>query len=290
MELADLRRVFARQMLSLANASGDKRLEDAFANVPREKFLGRDRWRILTPWSADAYVGERDPSLIYQDVVIALDEERGVNNGSPSLHARWLHLVSPRKGEKVAHIGAGAGYYSAILSELVGPQGRVTAIEYDATLAGIANENLSDRKNVDVVHDNGCGWPKEPTDIVYVNFAIPRPAAPWIDNLAIGSRLIFPLGVPRTTRIRGQTLNAIAILVTRLNKGYAASAVHPVSFVFAEGTSPEREVDEIKSLQKSLRRGGWDGIKSLIWNRPVDGAECWHVGSDWALSFDEVTR
>ena len=219
-----------------------------------------------------------------------LDEERGVNNGSPSLHARWLHLVSPREGEKVSHIGAGTGYYSAILSELVGPDGRVTAIEYDAALAERARENLADRENVEVVHDNGCGWPKEPTDVVYVNFAIPRPAAPWIENLAMGGRLIFPLGVPRTTRVGGQTLNAIAILVTRLGEGYTASAVHPASFVFAEGFAPKQELGEIRSLQKSLRRGGWDRIKSLIWNRPVDGAKCWHVGSGWALSLDEVTR
>ncbi len=289
MELADLRRVYARQMLTLADASGDTRLEDAFAHVPREKFLGPDRWRILTPWSSDAYVGERDPALVYQDVVIALDEERGVNNGSPSLHARWLHLVSPREGEKVAHIGAGTGYYSAILSELVGPSGRVTAIEYDPTLAERAKENLRDRDNVEVVRDNGLEWPKEPTDIVYVNFAIPHPATPWIENLAMGGRLIFPLGVPRTTRVGGQTLNAIAILVARLGKGYAASAVHPVSFVFAEGAAPEREVDEIRSLQKSLKSGGWEGIKSLIWKQTSDSADCWYVGPDWALSFDAVT-
>jgi protein-L-isoaspartate(D-aspartate) O-methyltransferase len=290
MELRELRRVYARQMLTIASASGNERLEEAFACVPREKFLGPAGWRILTPWSPLSYIRERDPALVYQDVVVALDEERGVNNGSPSLHARWLHLVSPREGEKVAHIGAGAGYYSAILSELVGPDGRVTAIEYDAALAERARENLSDRENVDVVHDNGCGWPKEPTDVVYVNFAIPHPAVPWIENLAMGGRLIFPLGVPRTTRVGGQTLNAIAILVTRLSEGCAASAVHPASFVFAEGFAPKRGLEEIRSLQKSLRRGGWDRIKSLIWNRPVDGAKCWHIGSGWALSFDEVTR
>ncbi len=289
MKLADVRRVYARQMLTIADATEDKRLEDAFARVPREKFLGSDRWHILTPWSRYTYA-DRDPTLIYQDVVIALDEARGVNNGSPSLHARWLYIVAPRDGEKVAHIGCGTGYYTAILSELVGTRGRVTAVEYDATLAALAKENLSDRRNVNVVHGNGCEWPKEETDIIYVNFAIPRPAAPWIENLSEGGRLIFPLGVPRTTRVGGQTLNAIAIFVTHRNEGYAASAVHPVSFVFVEGASPERDLDEIRSLQKSLKRGGWEGIKSLIWKRPIDGTECWHAGSGWALSFDEVIR
>jgi protein-L-isoaspartate(D-aspartate) O-methyltransferase len=288
MKLTDLRRVYARQMLSLANASDDERLEDAFAGVPREKFLGPGRWRILTPWAPYTYIRERDPTLVYQDVVIALDEERGVNNGSPSLHARWLYLAAPREGETVAHIGCGTGYYTAILSELVGPGGRVTAVEYDAALAERAKENLSSRNNVEVIHDNGADWPVGPTDIVYVNFAIPRPADPWIENLKTRGRLIFPLGIPRTTRVGGQTLNAIAILVTRFDQGYAASAVHPASFIFAEGSAPERGVDEIRSLQKSLKSGGWEGIKSLIWKQPLDGADCWYAGPDWALSFNEL--
>ena len=111
MKLADLRRVYARQMLALAGALADTHLENAFAAVPRESFLGSGPWRIMTPWSPYATVPEQDPALIYQDVVVALDEARGINNGSPSLHAHWMHLAAPRPGERVAHIGAGAGYY-----------------------------------------------------------------------------------------------------------------------------------------------------------------------------------
>ena len=197
MNLADLRRVYARQMLALASALADRQLEDAFAAVPRESFLGKGPWRIMTPWSPYATVPEQDPALLYQDVVVALDEERGINNGSPSLHAHWMHLVAPRRGERVAHIGAGAGYYAAILAELVGNEGRVTAVEYDAKRAQSARDNLKDRANVDVIAADGRRWPQQPTDIIYVNFATPRPADVWIDNLAVGGRLIFPLGVPR---------------------------------------------------------------------------------------------
>jgi len=41
-------------------------------------------------------------------------------------------------GEHVVHIGAGVGYYTAILAKLVGAEGRVTAIEFDAELAARA--------------------------------------------------------------------------------------------------------------------------------------------------------
>jgi len=289
MNLAEVRRVFARQMLSVADATEDKRLEDAFANVPREKFLGPAPWHILSHWSLDAFV-DQEPSLIYQDVVIAIDEERGVNNGSPSLHARWIHLVAPREGDTVAHIGAGNGYYSAILSELVGPSGHIIAVEYNAKSADQARKNLSDRKNVEVVHGNGFLWPKDKADIVYVNFASPRPAIPWIENLKDGGRLIFPLGVPPVTRIGGLNLNAIAFLVTRIGKSYTAEAVAAVTFVFAEGLDPAPKDREFKALQKSLTKGGAGDVKSLIWRDPVDEKRCWYVGPDWALSLDKIAH
>ncbi|MEI9899504.1 MAG: methyltransferase domain-containing protein [Hyphomicrobium sp.] len=141
----------------------------------------------MTPWSPYTSVPEADPALIYQDVVVALDEESGVNNGSPSLHARWMHLASPRRGERIAHIGAGAGYYSAILSELAGAEGRVTAVEYDARRARSAKDNLKDRANVDVIEGDGRQWPRAPADVVYVNFATPRPADAWLGSLAPGA-------------------------------------------------------------------------------------------------------
>ncbi len=287
MNLTELRRLFARQMLAIAGVTGNERLENAFASVPREKFLGHGRWHILTPWYRGD-VDENDPALVYQDVVIALDVERGVNNGSPSLHARWLDVVAPRPGDHVAHIGAGTGYYSAIISELVGPEGRVTAVEYDAALAERARKNLASRQNVDVVQANGCFWPEEKADVVYVNFAIPRPADPWIENLKPGGRMIFPLGIPNSTRSHGRSLNAVAITATRREAGFAASSVCAVSFVFAEGLTPEPRNDDIRNLYRSLRSGGWENVKSLVWKQPADSADCWYVGSDWALSYNAI--
>lgn len=281
MTLDQLRRIFARQMLAQVNALDNKRLEDAFASVPREAFLGEGSWRIFTPWSPNILIPAHDPALIYQDVVVALDAERGVNNGSPSLHACWMNLVAPQEGERITHVGAGAGYYSAILAELVTAEGRVTAIEYDARLAESAAENLEDRRNVSVITDDGRNWPRESTDVVYVNFASPRPARAWIDNLRVGGRLIFPLGVPR--EMRG--LNAVTVLVTRTEEGFAARCLAPVSFVFADGGPAPGE--DISSLRSGLERGGWQKVRSLVWDEPVDQQKCWCSGSNWALSFEE---
>ncbi|MDB5833474.1 MAG: L-isoaspartate family protein [Caballeronia sp.] len=48
-----------------------------------------------------------------------------------------------RPGEHVVHIGACVGYYTAIMAHLSGTAGSVTAIEFDATLAGRAALNFS---------------------------------------------------------------------------------------------------------------------------------------------------
>ena len=58
----------------------------------------------------------------------------------------WASLFDQlelKRGERVIHVGAGAGYYSAILAAIVGPAGRVIALEIDNGLARRASENLA---------------------------------------------------------------------------------------------------------------------------------------------------
>ncbi len=51
--------------------------------------------------------------------------------------------------------------------------------------------------NVACIKGNGFDWPRGAVDVVYVNFAASRPARSWVENLNVGGRLVFPLGVPR---------------------------------------------------------------------------------------------
>jgi protein-L-isoaspartate(D-aspartate) O-methyltransferase len=139
-DLAVVRRAFARQMLVVSGLH-DARLEAAFAAVQREDFLGSEPWQIVQ-YPPVPPLADNDPVAVYQDVVIALQPGRGVNNGSPSLHAKMLHDLAVEPGQHVAHIGAGAGYYTALLAELVGPRGRVSAFEFDADLVARAHANL----------------------------------------------------------------------------------------------------------------------------------------------------
>jgi len=291
-DLTVIRRAFAKQMLAVSGIASDPRLEEAFAITPRERFLKDPPWQFARPPMGYEMLPSQDPAVLYQDVVLALAPGRGVNNGSPSLHARWLHALSIREGERVAHIGAGAGYYTALIAHLVGESGHVLAVEFDPELADLARANLADRPNVTVIRGDGAEWPREDVDAVYVNFSVERPADAWIDRLRPGGRLIFPLGVPRPRQSPAggvHSLYGAGFFVTRLEHGFSAKWLHPASFVCAEGRlatpGPERE-----ALKAAFERGGAEFVRSLIWRAPVLPQRCWFAGSGWALSYDEASR
>src|ERR1700691_3106372 len=119
-------------------------IEQAFAHVRRETFAGPGPWSIMTVGSNYVETPDDDPAFLYQDTLLALDPERGLNIGVPSAHALWLHAVDVKEGETVLQVGAGTGYYTAILAHLVGPDGRVYAYEIAAGLAARARDNLKD--------------------------------------------------------------------------------------------------------------------------------------------------
>jgi protein-L-isoaspartate(D-aspartate) O-methyltransferase len=130
-ELEVIRRAYAKQIMAACGVS-NRRVEAAFASVKREDFLGRGPWQVVRWVRGYVPTPSRNPVYLYDDVVVAIIPERHLNNGQPSLHAALIASAAPRLGEHVVHVGAGVGYYTAILHRLVGRQGRVTAIEFDA--------------------------------------------------------------------------------------------------------------------------------------------------------------
>jgi protein-L-isoaspartate(D-aspartate) O-methyltransferase len=117
-------RVFFANLITAAAGVQNSPLTAAFAFIHRESFLGPGPWRVFV---GTGYVStpNSDPAFLYQDVTIAISEEKKVNNGQPMVHAICLAALDPKPGETAIHIGAGTGYYTAVLSNLVGPTGRV---------------------------------------------------------------------------------------------------------------------------------------------------------------------
>ncbi|WP_338110954.1 protein-L-isoaspartate O-methyltransferase family protein [Rhizobium cauense] len=280
--LASCRRAFASRLLTKEGIQNDALLH-SFATVPRERFLGPPPWKMAS-WGGYVDIPSRDASVVYQDALFALQHERHVNNGSPSLHTRGIHRLALRRGDRVCHIGAGSGYYTAIMSLLVGQDGRVIAVEFDGDLARRAEDNLRPYPNVQVVHGNGIEWPRDPTDAVYVNFAIHRPADAWVERLRPGGRLILPVGVPDVDAKGPTGLASYAgfFLFRREKQGYSAEYLCPVAFVWAEAVAGG--FDSYRRLETAFSRGGAHRIGALRWKTERQGEE-WYSEADWGLAF-----
>src|SRR5437762_12825532 len=73
---------------------------------------------------------------------------------------RMLYSLDIKKGSVVADIGAGVGYHSWRLSEIVGPTGKVIAEDIQQGMIRLLQKNIADRKlrNVDII----LGTPTDP--------------------------------------------------------------------------------------------------------------------------------
>ena len=137
MERLEAHRAFFASLITAQAGVPNGRLSEAFAATPRERFLGPGPWKIF---AGGGYITTPtdDPAFLYQDVTVALSEAGKINNGQPVLHAVGLSALNPQPGEMAVHIGAGTGYYTAVLARLVGPDGKVFAYEIEPALAELA--------------------------------------------------------------------------------------------------------------------------------------------------------
>jgi protein-L-isoaspartate(D-aspartate) O-methyltransferase len=211
--------------------------------------------------------------LLYQDILIALDADRGIHNGQPTLHAQCLAACAVRAGEAVIHLGAGTGYYTAVLAHLVGAQGRVAAFEIETDLARRAGQNLSRYPNVSVSERSGAGTALPVSDVIYVSAGATHPLPEWLDALNIGGRLLFPM-----TPEQGL---GFMLRVTRVtDDAYEASAITGAAFI---GCAGARNTAAATALATALENKPSDAIRSLHRNGAPD-ASGWLVGDDWWLS------
>jgi protein-L-isoaspartate(D-aspartate) O-methyltransferase len=194
-DLATIRGWYAEDLRLRTPVLRNISVVEAFAAVPRERFLGAGPWRILPDNRLDQpFITPDDaPHWIYHDVLVSIDPARGLNNGLPSFWAHNLDHLDLQRGERVLQVGAGTGYYSAVLAEMVGPQGRVVAVEHDAALAAQARTNLAAWTQVAVVAGDGRAHDAGEVDAIVVFAGSTHPAALWLDRLADGGRLIMPL-------------------------------------------------------------------------------------------------
>jgi methyltransferase of FxLD system len=160
------------------------RVIDAFARVPRHAFLPGV-----------------DPEAVYvDDAVVTHREDSGIPTSSssqPSLMATMLARLDVPPGARVLEVGAGTGFNAALLADLAGPAGAVTAVELQPSVAEAAAANLraAGVDRVEVVCGDGARPPGGPYDRIMVTAGCWSLPPGLVAALADGGVLVAPLRV-----------------------------------------------------------------------------------------------
>ncbi len=150
----------------------------AMEQVPRELFVPQD-----------------SRHMAYLDLPLSIGEGQTISQ--PYVVAMMTEAMELSGGDRVLEIGTGSGYQTAILSALT-PRGRVISMERVPALMQQARQRLQELgyRNVEVqLAGSSLGCPsKGPYDAIIVTAAAPRLPESLLSQLAIGGRLVIPVG------------------------------------------------------------------------------------------------
>lgn len=154
----------------------DPRLLKAMEKIPRHLF-----------------VSEALREQAYNDNPLPIDNGQTISQ--PYIVALMTEAMDIKGNEKVLELGTGSGYQTAILAELAE---MVFSIERIALLANNARRVLDSLNYFNVairVGDGTYGWKEEsPFDSIIVTAGAPSIPQTLVDQLAIGGRLVIPVG------------------------------------------------------------------------------------------------
>lgn len=168
---------------------------------------------------------------------------------------------------------------------MVGPNGRVTAIEVDADLARRARENLAAWPNVEVHAGDGGEFDPGPVDAIFVNAGVTRLVvdgrALWLDRLKEGGRLLVPL----TFDVGGTAGKGVMMLVKRKGERYSARLV---SLVMIYSSTSGRDGEMNAALAKQIASPKVFKVRSLRRDAHEVEEECWLHGAGFCFSQREA--
>ena len=158
----------------------------------------------------------------YNDVPLPIDYGQTISQ--PSLVALMTEALALQGAKKVLEVGTGSGYQAAVLAEIVPNVFTIEIVEPLATQAAQTLSELGYRNIHTRVGDGYQGWPEEaPFDAIVVTAAPDHVPQPLLDQLAVGGRMILPVG----RAFQEQEL----ALYRRTKDGYERTRLTLVSFV-----------------------------------------------------------
>lgn len=269
--LQELREWYADEIRWSAGIS-DERIIRAFQRVPREDFLPPGPWLFSTAMIPEPFreTPNADPRHLYHNVVVAIDVARDLSSALPSYMAALLEHASLTAGARVAHIGAGLGYYTAVIAEIVGGAGSVVALELDGELASQARTNLASYSNARCLCDDGSSYPlpRDSCDVVVVSAGASQLQLTWLDSLREGGRLVTPLVF--SDEEPGQVAR-----ITRHGGRFQVEFVMDAVVYPCHGSYDRRHAD---SLREAVETFGWYSDTEL--RLDVENAD----GSAWLVT------
>ena len=154
----------------------------AMRKVPRHKFVPEDQM----PYA-------------YVDGPLAIGEGQTISQ--PFIVAYMTQCLNLKKDSKVLEIGTGSGYQAAILAEITD---KVYSVEIVAKLGAKARDILKDLGYTNInlkIGDGYNGWEEyAPFDAIIVTAGAEEIPKPLVEQLAIGGRMIIPVGPHKGTR------------------------------------------------------------------------------------------
>ena len=159
-------------------------------SIPSETVI-----RAMEQVPRDLFVPQDSRHMAYLDLPLSIGEEQTISQ--PYIVAMMTEALELSGGDRVLEIGTGSGYQTAILSALT-PRGRVVSMERVPALMQQARQRLQELgyRNVEVQQaGSSLGCPsKGPYDAIIVTAAAPRLPESLLSQLAIGGRLVIPVG------------------------------------------------------------------------------------------------
>jgi len=142
------------------------------------------------------FVPERVRHLAYSDQALPIGEGQTISQ--PTVVAFMLELLYPKLGDRILDVGAGSGWQTALLAEMVSNKGQVFAIEVVPQLYWQARKNVAEYKfkNLHFFCQNArAGLPKQaPFDGIIAGAAGENIPPAWKKQLKVGGRIVAPVG------------------------------------------------------------------------------------------------
>jgi protein-L-isoaspartate(D-aspartate) O-methyltransferase len=273
MDLATRRRFYSEEIEAVANIRTPA-LVEALAEVPRERFLRPGPWEIRSDMDlggAARTTPDADPARAYHNYAIAIDPSRQLFNGAPSLLAAIIDALALTAGARALHVGAGLGYYSALIGRVVGSAGTLVAMEIDEALAADARAHLADMPWVDVRCADGTTLGGDTFDAIFVNAGVTHLQETWLDALAPGGRLIAPFTASMPQM--GPIGKGMMVKLTRgSGDQFDARVVAPVAIYSAIGL---RDDAANAQLGRALQRSMFPTLTRFRRDPHDEGPGCW---------------